>query len=236
MREKTRILILSTTPLTSTGIVVDDEAKEIFDRLQEGPYRDRFHLHNHAASRPSDLQKLLLTYEPHIVHFSENGSQLRRILLGGTQRYSPGDHQGLANVFALYNSHVRLVFLNSWFTEAQARSVSQVINYAVGSVKGIDDRVAVAFAGAFYRALGFGRSIRAAFESAKAELALTRTPQFQGFDLFVRHGVSERDRFPRTVKPARSRRQLVRRNHRAPRSTVSTRLRHVAPGDEGAAR
>ena len=234
MREKTRVLVLSTTPWTSTGIVVDDEAKEIYERLQEGPYRDRFQLHNHVARRPSDLQKLLLTYEPHIVHFSEYRSQLRRILFGESQkRCSAVSNQRLANVFALYNSHVRLVLLNSCFTMAQARSISEVINYSVR--KGMSDRVAVTFAGAFYRALGFGKSIRAAFESAKAELALTTTRPLPGFELFVRNGVSERDRFPRTIKSAR-RRKLVRRYRCAPGSTVPSRLRHVARGDEGVAR
>ena len=114
MREKTRILVLSTTPWTSSRFVVDDEAKEILERLQEGPCGDRFQLHNYAATRPSDLQKLLLMCEPHIVHFSGHRSRLRRILLGGTEgRSEAADHHGLANVFALYNSHVRLVLLNS---------------------------------------------------------------------------------------------------------------------------
>jgi hypothetical protein len=55
----------------------------------------------------------------------------------------------------------------------------------------------VAFAGAFYRALGFGRSIRDAFESAKAELALTKIPRSRGIELFVKEGLNENDRFPR---------------------------------------
>jgi hypothetical protein len=55
----------------------------------------------------------------------------------------------------------------------------------------------VAFAGAFYRALGFGRSIKDAFESAKAELALTKVPRSRGIELFVKEGLNENDRFPR---------------------------------------
>jgi hypothetical protein len=54
----------------------------------------------------------------------------------------------------------------------------------------------VAFAGAFYRALSFGKSVKAAFESAKAELALTRMPRTRGLGLFVRNGVNESDCFP----------------------------------------
>ena len=206
MREKIRLLVLTSNPWTSS-ILVDEEAREIFERLQEGPYRDRFQLHNHAATKASDLQKLLLMYEPHIVHFSGHASQTD----------SRAEQQGLANVFALYNTHVRLVLLNDCFTKAQARSISEVINYSI--LTG-GDKVGVTFAGAFYRALGFGKSIRMAFASAKAELALTTKPRARGIELFIRNGVSERDRFPRTARPAR-RRALGRLYKRRLGRTVS---------------
>jgi len=215
MREKIRILVLTSNPWTSSRILGDEEAREIFEGLREGLYRDRFELHNHAATKASDLQKLLLMYEPHIVHFSGHASQTD----------SRATQRGLANLFALYNTHVRLVLLNACFTKAQARSISEVINYSI--VTGIGDKVGVTFAGVFYRALGFGKSIRMAFESAKAELDLTTIPRSRGIELFVRNGVSERDRFPRMARPARRRGPLTQLyRHRLSR-TVSRRLRRA---------
>jgi hypothetical protein len=197
MTEKIRILFLSANPWTTSRILVDEEAREIFERIQEGPYRDRFELHKHTATRAIDLQKLLLTYQPHIVHFSGHGSKRHRIILGGTHgRGKTVDQQGLADVFALYTSHLRLVVLNACFTMAQARSISEVVNFSIGTGKGIGDKVGVAFAGAFYRALGFGKCIQDAFESAKAELALTKTPRSGGIELYVRDGLGEKDPFP----------------------------------------
>lgn len=201
MIEKTRILFLSANPWTTSRILVDEEAREIFERIQEGPYRDRFELHKHAATRPIDLQRLLLLYQPHIVHFSGHGSKKQKLILGGAPgRGKTVDQQGLAQVFALYNRHIRLVLLNACFTKAQARSISQVVDYSVGTGKGIGDKAGVAFAGAFYRALGFGRSIREAFESAKAELGLTRMPRTQAIELFVREGIDEEDPFPQKTE------------------------------------
>jgi hypothetical protein len=138
------------------------------------------------------------------------------------------EYQGLANLFALYNSHVRLVLLNSSFTRTQARSLSHVINYSIGIGKESDHKASVIFARAFYRALSFGKSVREAFESAKAELALTRPPRCQRVELFIRNGVSERDQFPRTAKAARRRNPLNRRYHRRLGRTASTRLRQAA--------
>ena len=208
MIEKIRILFLSANPWTTSRILVDEEAREIFERIHEGPHRNKFELHKHVATRPHDLQKLLLLYKPQIVHFSGHGSKQHKIILGGTHgKGKTVDQQGLADVFALYNTHVRLVLLNACFTMAQARSIAEVVNYSIGTGKGIGDKVGVAFAGAFYRALGFGRPIRDAFESAKAELALTKIPRSRGIELFIREGLNENDRFPQLgMERSRSRR------------------------------
>ena len=199
MTEKIRILFLSANPWTTSRILVDEEAREVFERIQEGPYRGRFELFNHVAIRPIDLQKLLLFYRPHIVHFSGHGNKKQNLILGGTPgRGKTVDRQGLVELLGLYNTHLRLVLLNACFTKVQARLISEVIDYAVGTGKGIGDKAGVAFAGAFYRALGFGKSIRDAFDSAKAELALTKMPRTQGIELFVREGLNELDPFPRS--------------------------------------
>lgn len=197
MTEKIRILFLSANPWTTSRILVDEEAREVFERLQEGPYRGRFELFNHAATRPIDLQKLLLFYRPQIVHFSGHGNLKQKLILGGTPgRGKTVDTQGFVELLSLYNAHLRLVLLNACFTKDQARLISEVIDYAVGTGKGIGDKAGVAFAGAFYRALGFGRSIKDAFDSAKAELRLTNMPRTRGIELFVRDGLNELDPFP----------------------------------------
>jgi hypothetical protein len=201
MPQKIRILFLSSNPWTTSRILVDEESREIFEKIHEGPYRDRFELHNHAAIRPFDLQKLLLKYRPQIVHFSGHGSKRHKLILGGAHgRGKTIDQQGLSDVFALYNKHVRVVLLNACFTRAQAQSISEVVNYSIGTGRGIGDKVGVAFAGAFYRALAFGKSVRDSFESARAELALTKIPRSRGIELFVRDGVVEKDAFPRFEK------------------------------------
>jgi hypothetical protein len=88
---------------------------------------------------------------------------------------------------------------NACFTSRHARALSEVIDYSVGAERAIGDKVAVTFAGAFYRALSFGESVRNAFESAKAELALTKIPRSRGIELFVRDGISETEPFPHTT-------------------------------------
>ncbi len=197
MSERIRILFLSANPWTTSRILVDEEAREIFEKLQEGSCRDRFELIKHEAIRAIDLQRLLMMHEPHIVHFSGHASKTHKLIFGGTAgRGKEVDRQGLAEIFGLYRRHVRLILLNACFTRTQARALSEVIDYSVGTGKGMGDKGGVAFAGAFYRALGFGKSVKESFASAKAELGLTKIPRTSGIELFVRSGISENDPFP----------------------------------------
>ena len=197
MTEKIRILVLLSNPWSTGRILVVEEAREISDRIQEGPYRDKFEMHTHGAVRPRDLQRLLLKYEPQIVHFSGHSSKGQKILLDGANgRGRALDQQGLKDTFALHNNHVRLVLLNACFTKPQARVISDVVDYSIGTAGLIGDKASVAFAGAFYRALAFGMSIRDAFRSARAELALTKMARSRGIELFVRNQIDKNDRFP----------------------------------------
>jgi len=197
MSNTTRILFLSANPWNTSRILVDEEAREIFTKLQEGPFRDQFLLYNHAAIQPTDVQRLLLMYRPHIIHFSGHGSKKQRLLLGGMPgRAKQIAREGLVKVLSLYRRHVRLVFLNACFTRTHARSLAEVIDYSVGSGKPIGDKEGVVFAGAFYRALGFGNSVKEAFDSATAEVAFLDMKRARGLELFIRGGLGEGDRFP----------------------------------------
>src|SRR5882724_11221076 len=192
MAEKIRILFLSANPWNTSRILVDKEAREIFERLEEGPCRDKFELHKHAAIRPGDLHRLLMKYKPTIVHFSGHGSKNCKIILEGTHgRGKQVDPQGLVDLFRFSSQHVRLVLLNACFTSPQASALAGVIDYSIGISKAIGDRAGVAFAGGFYRALGFGKPVPEAFASAKAELRLTKTPRSKGIELFVRRRIDE---------------------------------------------
>jgi hypothetical protein len=231
MSDNIRILILSANPLPTGRILVDVEEREISERLREGTYRDKFELHKHTATQPIDIQRLLLLHRPHIVHFCGHGHKTEKIILNG----APGkartvDKQGLAHVFSLYNHHVRLVVLNACFTNTLARSITKAVDYAVGTGKGIGDKAGVAFAGALYRALGFGSSIKEAFASAKAELGLTKMRRAQGFELFVRDGLNERDSFPRVRELGSMVRRIDRKS--ASRITVFESLSVARSGKQ----
>jgi hypothetical protein len=196
MDEKTRILFLSANPRNTGPIRVDEEAREVFKRLEEGSKRDAFELILHPALRPGDLQLLLMKYQPHIVHFSGHGSLAKRIFMEGAGgKGKQIATEGLVEVFRLYKDHVRLVVLNACNTKGQAQALTTVIDYSIGAGKGIGDRAAVKFAGAFYRALSFAMPVEKAFESARAELVIQKIRRSRGLELFKREGVDGESEF-----------------------------------------
>jgi NB-ARC domain-containing protein/CHAT domain-containing protein len=197
MSEKIKILFLSANPLTTSWIRVDEEARQIREKLERGSKADQFDLLTYPATRAADLQELLMKHEPQIVHFSGHGSLAEKIILedfeGNGVEIST---KGLVDVFRLQRNSVRVVVLNACMTKPQAIALSQVIDYVVGIEKLVGDRAAVIFAGAFYLALSFGKSVEEAFKSARAELLLQKPARSRGLRIFVRKGVDRKVRFP----------------------------------------
>src|SRR5690348_11295843 len=54
--------------------------------------------------------------------------------------------------------------LNACYTRVQAEAISDVIDYVIGMNATIGDKAASAFAASFYRAIGFGRSVKDSFD------------------------------------------------------------------------
>ena len=188
MSDKIRILFLSANPLNTARIRVDEEAREIFLKLEATPDRDAFELFKYPAIRNSDLQSLLMKHEPHIVHYSGHGAPRTQgiILETASGRGKKVEPRPFANLFKLFNDQVRLVFLNACRSRDHAMALAEVVDYSIGVSSLIRDRAAVAFAAAFYMALAYRRSVQQAFESAAAELKLRNLARSQGYELFVR--------------------------------------------------
>jgi len=197
MVNKIRILFLSANPWNASRIRLDEELREIGEKLQESQSSDKFELIKYPVLRAADLQRLLIKHQPHIVHFTGHGSLAEEIILEGSSgRGRQIEPQALASVFRLFKEHVRIVVLNACFTKPQAMALTEVVDYTIAISNTIGDRAAVSFAGAFYRALTYKMPVHKAFESATAELNLTKMSRSKGIELFVRKGVNESEPFP----------------------------------------
>jgi len=161
-----KILILAANPQGTSRLRLDREAREIEDGLQRSQLRERFQIEQRWASRPRDVQRALLDIDPQIVHFCGHGEgQAGLVLEDETGRVKLVSTEALSNLFGLFADRIECVLLNACYAGVQADALVQHINYVIGMRQEIRDDLAIAFSVGFYKGLGAGQLIEAAFES-----------------------------------------------------------------------
>jgi NB-ARC domain len=220
--DKIRILFVSANPLEKGAIRLDAEVRIIFERISESPGRHYFELIRQPALSLTDLHRVLMRFNPQIVHFSGHGSLSQEIVMED----DVGDgntltRQALERTFSLFRNNVKVVFLDGCFTQGQAEAINSVIDYTLGTDKRLPTPASTAFAAAFYQALSFGRSVKSAFESARAELSFTRIPKSMTPKLLVRQGVNDEEALV----------SLIERSDREEGHTLTKAFERVAAGE-----
>jgi hypothetical protein len=168
-----RILFLAANPKDTQPLRLDEEVRSIDEALRLSEFGRRFDLRQQWAVRVGDLQSALLRHKPHIVHFSGHGSASSEIVLedetGASRAVSKN---ALGGLFAVLQDNIACVVLNACYSRDQARAIAKHIDCVIGMSDAIGDKAAIAFAGAFYQALGYGRNMREAFELGRNQIDL----------------------------------------------------------------
>lgn len=160
-----RILFLAANPNNSARLALGQEERDINERIQLAPHRDRIRVQARWAVRPRDLQAAILAFDPHIVHFSGHGAGQPGIWLHGVgESIQPVGGRALSKLFASRRGTVRAVVLNACYSTAQAEEIAVEVDYVIGMQDSIGDAAAITFAAAFYQGLAFGRTVRESFE------------------------------------------------------------------------
>lgn len=167
-----KILFLAANPLDSGRLRLDEELRQIDEKLRMAEYRE-FDIKSHWAVRVSDIQGLLMRHKPDIVHFSGHGSKANRIILEDNSGKSYAVcTMALSHLFSILKDNIRLVMLNACYSEEQAKAISEHIECVVGMSCEIGDKAAISFASSFYQALGYGRDVETAFNLGCAQISL----------------------------------------------------------------
>jgi hypothetical protein len=184
-----RVLLLAANPARTRRLAIDEEAREITEKVRLSRDRDAFDLITRWAVRPADLLQYLNEHRPHVVHFSGHGDPAGEIVLsagGGDDRRV--DPAALAELFRVMKDDIRVVVLNACYSAVQARAIGQHIDYIIGMRARVGDEAAIVFAAAFYSALGFRRTVPQAFEQATTALMLHGMAGHDVPELIVRPG------------------------------------------------
>lgn len=185
-----KVLFLAANPKGTTPLHLDEEVRAITQKIRSAEYRDTLQLYSVWALRPDDLLQYLNEHHPQIVHFSGHGSQAGEILLADEHGDAkPVSAKALQALFTTLKDNIRLVVLNACYSKIQAQAIAEIIDCVIGMNTAIGDKAAIIFAAAFYRAIGFGRSIKDAFDQGITALLLEDIAGEQTPELLVKDGV-----------------------------------------------
>jgi hypothetical protein len=115
----------------------------------------------------------------------------------------------LKRLFTTLKDNVRLILLNACYSREQALALVEVIDCVIGMNDRISDEAAAIFAGSFYRALGFGRSVQNAFDQGLVALSMSNVPEEDTPELLVKKGIDPNQivlvgsRKPQEASPAK---------------------------------
>lgn len=223
--DQIKILFLSANPKDISRIRLDEEVREVDEKIRRGDLRDQLTLIPHLAVRPSDLQETLLRHKPHILHFSGHGSPTEGIVLednsGRTKLVSTA---ALAALFSAIPDNLRIVLLNACYSSLQAEVITQTVDFTIGMNKEIGDRSALVFSAAFYRGLAFGRSIQESFDLGVGALMLEGIPEEQTPTLLTKKGANASQAYlisPEADKPEPARQESTNLPHGSSHGTVN---------------
>jgi len=134
------------------------------------------------------------------VHFSGHGSDSDEIVFQDDNgQAKPVTKEAIVQTMLACSGKIRLVFFNTCYSRGQAEAVIGHVEAAIGMTTSIGDKAARIFAAQFYSAIGFGLSLRKAFDQGKAALMLESIPEEDIPELFVEQG-GDPDQFV-IVKP-----------------------------------
>lgn len=188
--ERIVVLFMASNPLDQPQLRLDEEARAIAEMIRMSAHRDAVRLESRWAVRPLDVLQAINENQPRIIHFSGHGSDQNEIVFqdqSGAAKFV--SKEAIVQTMAAASGDIQLVFFNTCYSREQAEAVVRHIPAAIGMNTSIGDEGARVFAAQFYSAIGFGLSVRRAFEQAKAALMLENIPEENTPELFLAAGL-----------------------------------------------
>lgn len=201
-----KILFLAANPSMTVSLSLYEEVRSIELVLRSTTRRDEFAFVSRWAVRATDLLQHLNEVRPTIVHFSGHGHGEAGLVLQtdmGEEQLVPATT--LTRLFRVMHDEIRVVVLNACYSLVQAQALVQEIDCVIGMSIAIGDDAAREFAASFYRALGFGRSVREAYDQGCMAVQLAGIPEEDTPRLLSRSGVDPGQVFVLAVPPRGSR-------------------------------
>ena len=188
--EKITVLFFATNPIDTGRLRLDQEVRSIQEMIRKSDHRDSIVFESRWAVRPLDIIQAINELNPDIIHFSGHGADSSELVLenaDGTAKLVT--KEAITQTIMMSSDKIRFMFFNACFSFEQAQAVVEYVDAAIGMTDSVSDNGACAFAAQFYSSLGFGFSVKKAFEQAKGAMML-ESPTEQSIPmLYIKDGI-----------------------------------------------
>lgn len=199
-----KILMLTSNPVGTDKLQLRDEHSRISEKIENN---DKFTIKSRWAVTTSEFTEALVDEKPNIVHFSGHGENQHSKSDTSETRRGQGfdnnheeksgngiyltDDDGRDPVFVstevikhlfgsmieINNVPIKIVVLNSCYSEAQAQALAEVVPHVIGTSSAIKDKAAIAFATGFYSFLTRNQSIKSAWNNGVTQALIKGEPK-----------------------------------------------------------
>ncbi|MFK8162571.1 MAG: CHAT domain-containing protein [Lewinella sp.] len=173
-----KILMLTANPAGSTKLNLDKEHSIIARKLQGN--QASYNMISKKAVSGTEFKEFTQQERPEILHFSGHGKEGKYagIVVQNDDKNEEAliPLSGLKSLFKFFKKrfNIKVVVLNACYTEAQAATIAEHVDYVIGTTVAIGDTAASAFSSGFYFQLaeGDGFNIEDAFDSGRTEAVM----------------------------------------------------------------
>lgn len=191
-KSKAMVLFVAAEPRGASPIRLGEEFRDIIEEVERKHRVDSLEFRTLWAARPTDVTRALSDFEPVVVHFSGHGTPEGGFLLESTDGTSKQiDTRGMGSIFETYKKKVKVVVLNSCYSQDLAKEIAKYVDVVVGMNDGIGIEAAIQFSVGFYRGLSAGKSLHHSFKMGKTELDFQAIPESHIPALYNRPGGPE---------------------------------------------
>ena len=148
--------------------------------------------------RPDDLRSLLLQRRHRIAALrGHDGQRLSNCSCGMSKVIPVRSAQGgvFGEPLTVFKDSIRLVVLNAFYSETQARAIAEVIDCVISMSTTIGDEAAIVFTSCFYRPLVTARTLRPHSCLGRTRSTCVVSPEATIPTLFARAGIDPESQF-----------------------------------------
>lgn len=189
---KFKILFLAASPNDQVKLELGLEAKKIEEEIIKSEFRDRINFVTKWCVSKKELLFAINQQKPDIIHFSGHSDTDCLVFQGADLKAETLPYEILADIIKTSSMFLKVVVLNSCYSEQQANGLSKIIPASIGMSNSISDDAAIIFASQLYSSLGFGCSIENSFEQAKIAMHIENS-EYMTPKLFVNKDINAKN-------------------------------------------